>query len=50
MSASGGILLKNSKAEADEIPRRGGPEVDDQLTHRCPLWSESGQTRVRIVG
>jgi Fe-Mn family superoxide dismutase len=23
MSASGGILLKNSKAEADEIPRRG---------------------------
>jgi hypothetical protein len=29
MSASGGILLKNSKAEADEIPRRGAPEVDD---------------------
>ena len=28
MSASGGILLKNSKAEADEIPRRGGPGAD----------------------
>jgi hypothetical protein len=24
-----GILFKNSKADADEIPRRGGPEVDD---------------------
>jgi hypothetical protein len=24
-----GDIVENSKAEADEIPRRGGPEVDD---------------------
>ena len=48
MSASGGILLKNSKAEADEIPRRGGPEVDD-LARIRPVIGPSGPRAQRLA-